>query len=94
MAAMIFKVPPHWKHFSVQPVSVQRLQWEHLQKVLHDCRGNIVVLRQPLINRRRQQIGCVTIALTEVAHARSLIEVVADPIRSNMKSSALSPTGC
>ncbi|MGH8653518.1 MAG: hypothetical protein ACREYE_15730 [Gammaproteobacteria bacterium] len=31
--------------------------------------------------------------MTEVAHARSLIESIADPIGLHIKSSALNPTG-
>lgn len=38
---------------SVQPVSVQRLQWEHLQKVLHDCSGNISEAARRLSLHRR-----------------------------------------
>ncbi|MDQ3564598.1 MAG: response regulator [Pseudomonadota bacterium] len=38
---------------SVQPVSVQRLQWEHLQKVLHDCSGNISETARRLSLHRR-----------------------------------------
>ncbi len=37
----------------VQPVSVQRLQWEHLQKVLHDCSGNISETARRLSLHRR-----------------------------------------
>ncbi len=38
---------------SVQPVSVQRLQREHLQKVLHDCSGNISETARRLSLHRR-----------------------------------------
>lgn len=38
---------------SVQPVSVRRLQWEHLRKVWHDCGGNISETARRLSLHRR-----------------------------------------
>lgn len=41
-------VPP-----SKRPISVQRLEWEHLQKVLTDCGGNISAAARALSMHRR-----------------------------------------
>ncbi|MEW6354280.1 MAG: response regulator transcription factor [Pseudomonadota bacterium] len=38
---------------AAQPLSVQRLEWEHLQKVLHDCDGNISAAARRLNMHRR-----------------------------------------
>jgi len=36
-----------------QPPSVERLEWEHIQKVLHDCEGNISATARALGMHRR-----------------------------------------
>lgn len=36
-----------------QPPSVERLEWEHIQKVLHDCDGNISATARALGMHRR-----------------------------------------
>lgn len=41
-------VPP-----TSRPISVQRLEWEHLQKVLNDCDGNISAAARALSMHRR-----------------------------------------
>ena len=53
-----------------------------------------VICRQPVIDRWRQKVGCLSITLPEIAHVRPLFESSVDPIRTSMKSSEISPTGC
>ena len=38
---------------ATRPISVQRLEWEHLQKVLMDCDGNISAAARALGMHRR-----------------------------------------
>jgi two-component system response regulator RegA len=45
--------PPSPAHAPAQPPSVRRVEWEHIQRVLKDCEGNISAAARALRMHRR-----------------------------------------
>lgn len=53
VAAFDYQLPPIEAAAADKPLSVDRLEWEHIQRVLNDCAGNISATARALSMHRR-----------------------------------------